>query len=107
MWFVDDDRSDDASGKRLMVSFQLGKQLLHGAAGAGVAAKEKNLFGAVQRFCHRVIKAFARWLLLSVGFTLDVVQMSAQAVCVVGNDAVVHGFVKVSFVNPSHTMIDH
>src|SRR5207248_2324567 len=54
MRFGDDDRSDDASGKRLMVSFQLGKQLLHGAAGAGVAAKEKNLFGAVQRFCHRV-----------------------------------------------------
>src|SRR3954469_5321013 len=107
MRFVDDNRSDDTSGKRRMVSFQVGKQLLHGAAGAGFAAKEKNLIGAAQRVGYRVVEAFSLGLSLPVAFTVDVMQVSSQAIGIVGNDAVVHGFVEVSLVNPSHAMIDH
>ena len=106
MLFINDDRPDNAPGEIGVIAIQLRKQVFHGAAGAGATSKQENLLSVVQRFCDGLVKAFLFRLALAVRFVLDVMQVPARTVRIVGNDGLWHGAVKFRLVDASHAVVD-
>ena len=98
--------ADDPLGEVVMVGLEIEEKVFHGAAGAGGGAEEDDFIRAGQGLGDGFVEALELRLALAIGIVLVVMQGTAEAVGIVGGDALRRFAVEFGFKDACLAVVD-